>query len=264
MATNWGDLLAKAMEEDVATAVVPATIDPQLPHVPIVLLIDTSSSMEGAKIAAVNTHLAKFFDDIANGTSDANKTIRQYGDFSVVRYGNGRVDVEVPWTHGSQLSVTKPMTTAGDTPMGAAIIKAGELLLDRFRAYNRDRTVDVMCGAVFNLTDGAPTDMAPDGIGYDGKFNQALQDKWTEARSAIEVFEFAGSSGHSYVQFFQVGAPGYDAKTLEALSARQNRVFEIGKDMSEFFDFVKLSLTGLGQYPTIADAIQARIKGAKS
>jgi uncharacterized protein YegL len=256
MAKTLRELLDEALAEPVPELVVGPTINQHLQHVPIILLIDSSSSMEG-KIEAVNAKLAQFFEEIESGATAAARTIRDQGDFAIIRYGS-EVRVEVPWTHGSQLGRVPPFRAVGATPMGSALLMAGQMLLDRFSAYRRD-DAEVACGAVFNLTDGAPTDMHPAGTGPDNQYNPQIQKMWVEAKEVIALFEEAGSRGKSYVQFFHLGVAGFDADMMQQLSAKPDRVYSIDADISAFFDFVKASLSGLGDYATIADAIQARI-----
>jgi uncharacterized protein YegL len=257
VAKTLRELLDQAMAEPIPETVVPATVNQHLRHVPVVLLIDSSGSMEGAKINAVNAQLSEFFAEIGSATTGAARTIRDQGDFAVIRYGHD-VRVQVPWTHGSQLQALPAFRAGGGTPMGEALVMAGQLLLERFRAYSRD-DAEVLCGAVFNLTDGAPTDMDPAGIGLNNQYDPELQKMWNEAKEVIAFFEEAGSRGHSYVQFFHLGVPGFDADNMEQLSAKPNRVYSIESNISEFFDFIKLSLNGLGDYQTISDAVQARL-----
>src|ERR1041385_4362173 len=258
MAKTLRELLDEALAEPIPESVVPPTINEHLQHVPVILLIDSSGSMEGAKIEAVNARLTEFFEEIASGAGSAARTIREQGDFAVIRYGSD-VKAVVPWTHGSQLKGIPPFHAVGGTPMGAAILMAGQMLLDRLGAYSRD-DAEVLCWAVFNLTDGAPTDMDPSGIGTDNQFHSEIQKMWREAKEVIAFFEEAGTRGKSYIQFFHLGVPGFDVDKMQLLSAKPDRVYSIDSNISEFFDFVKLSLSGLGDFQTIADAIQARLK----
>lgn len=262
MATSLRELLDRAKAVPVPEVTLSGEIiNDQLAHFPVVLMIDSSGSMEGEKIKAVNSALSKFFTEIASATVGATRTLRDQGDFAVIRYGND-VKTEVAWTHGSKLKPCPPFRAVGSTPMGAALFMAGELLLDQFRAYEREDT-EVLCGAVFNLTDGAATDMDPNGIGTDKKTDPELLRMWNEAKELIRWFEEAGSTGYSYVQFFHLGVPGFNTEKLEALSAKPDRVFTIEADISGFFDFVKASLNGLGDYATVSEAVQARLYGMK-
>lgn len=225
---------------------VKLSVNRNLKHMPVIFLIDTSGSMPEseygiAPIVQVNQFLANFFNEVRAAADDKAKTIRDHVDFCTITYGRS-VDVAMDWTHASEIVSISPFHATGGTPMCEAVITAGDKMLDRFRGYQRDE-VDVFCGAIFNLTDGYPS--------------LSGGTEWQEARATIDLFETAGSRGHPYVQFFTFGVAGYQHSRMEELAGRPDRVYGIGdSDIKKFFDFVRISLSGIGQADTIADYLK--------
>jgi uncharacterized protein YegL len=128
--------------------------NPQHPHCPTVLLLDTSGSMaEAGKIAALNQGLMAFKEDVA-GDELASKRV----DVAVVTFGT---DVRVLHAFSSIEDFAPPSLDAGGmTPMGAAITRAMDLVEERKQQY-QDKGVDYTRPWIFMITDGEPTDMRP-------------------------------------------------------------------------------------------------------
>lgn len=122
--------------------------------------------------------------------------------------------------------------------MYTAIQLAGDMLLERLRSYKRE-DIESLCGLVFNLTDGEPTD----------------EREKIKAQKVINFYEYASSSGEAYVKFYHVGVPGFSRKPLEALSKKTDRVFDMaGTDMSRFFEFIAATLGSLsGDEKAVSD-----------
>ncbi|MEP2981620.1 MAG: VWA domain-containing protein [Lentilitoribacter sp.] len=213
---------------------IPEPVNTEIQHLPVVLLIDVSTSMaypeNDPPIDRVNKYLQQFFADIEAEKTEAYTRIRDSGDFCVITYGS-EAKVELSWTHGSNLTsgIVEDFKPNGATSMYTAIQLAGDMLLERLRGYKRE-DIDALCGLVFNLTDGEPTD-----IGEKEK-----------AKKVINFFEYASSSGEAYVKFYHVGAPGFEPESLESLSNKDNRVFDMGNtDLSRFFEFIAATLGSL-------------------
>ncbi len=97
------------------------------PRCPCLLLLDTSGSMSGAPIAALNAGISAFKDELA---SDALAMKRV--EIAIVTFGPVRVvnDFMTPDTFSPT-----PLMPSGDTPMGAAIEQGLEMLRQRKEAY---------------------------------------------------------------------------------------------------------------------------------
>src|SRR5213592_3069928 len=127
--------------------------NPQQPHVATVLLLDTSGSMSGGKIAALNEGLTLFKQDVSTDDLACKRV-----DLAVVTFGSS---VSVLHDFASIEDFDPPELAAdGATPMGAAILKAGELVEQRKGQYKAQGT-DYYRPWILLITDGEPTDMQP-------------------------------------------------------------------------------------------------------
>jgi uncharacterized protein YegL len=164
------------------------------PRCPCVLLLDTSSSMDGQPIGALNEGLRVFQTDIQ---SDA--LAQRRSEIALVTFGNGGVRVLdyasgdlVPASRGNlpkqSFTIARDfhaptLTADGYTPMGEAIHVALDLIQSRKTEYKRNG-VAYYRPWVFMVTDGLPTD------------------SWSG--SALRVHEEVRLGG---VVFFAVGVP---------------------------------------------------------
>jgi len=123
------------------------------PHVATILLLDTSGSMHGDKIDALNEGLRNFKTSV-----ESDELAKMRVDLAVVTF-NDRVDV----IHNfSSIENFEPSTLSanGSTSMGDAILKAAEMIEERKKQY-KDNGVDYYRPWIFMITDGEPTDMNP-------------------------------------------------------------------------------------------------------
>lgn len=163
-------------------------VDNPEPRCPVVLLLDTSLSMTGAKIDALNDGLNHFHEELASD-SLAMKRI----ELALVTFG----PVTLTQDFVAAADFFPPtLEPSGNTPMGAAVLKAIEILRTRKDAY-REGGVDFYRPWVFLITDGAPTDRVD------------------EARARI----VAGEERKEFM-FFAVGVEEADMAALGALSVR--------------------------------------------
>src|SRR2546428_13636552 len=100
------------------------------PRCPCVLLLDTSGSMDGANIEALNQGLQIFQQDVSQS-----ELARRRVEVAIVTFGNGGVQPLQDF-----ITVDKfypPVLSAGgsDTPMGAAINLALDMLSARKAQY---------------------------------------------------------------------------------------------------------------------------------
>lgn len=121
------------------------------PRAPCLLLLDTSASMAGAPMAALNEGLRAFKSDLMD-----DELARRRVEIAVVAFGNGGV-------HTAQEFVTVEdwvpdvLTAGGSTPMGAAIARGVEMLKERKEMY-KQAGLQYFRPWLFLITDGEPTD----------------------------------------------------------------------------------------------------------
>jgi uncharacterized protein YegL len=159
------------------------------PRCACVLLLDTSSSMSGEPIAALNNGLRAFSDDIRGDV-----LARQRAEIAVVTFGGTVTTVQDFVSAGS---FEPPWLSAGGgTPMGAGILEAIDLVEQRKSEY-KQHGVEYYRPWVFMITDGAPTD------------------EWTLAADRVRAAEAA-----SALAFFAVGVDNADMGTLGQIAVR--------------------------------------------
>ncbi len=120
------------------------------PRCPCLLLLDSSGSMKGEAIEELNGGLRTFRDALIADPLAAKRV-----EAGVITFGE-TVDVVAEFTTIDGFHPQR-LTAGGATPMGAAIVRATELLEDR-KAQYRAAGVAYYRPWIFLLTDGAPTD----------------------------------------------------------------------------------------------------------
>src|SRR3954449_13582160 len=100
----------------------------QEPRCPCILLLDTSGSMQGAAVAALNDGLRAFQQDLAR---DSLASLRV--EVAVVTFDNS-VTVAQDWVTADRFQ-PRTLPARGATHMGAAIHKALDMLGDRKAIY---------------------------------------------------------------------------------------------------------------------------------
>src|SRR5438552_1535410 len=118
------------------------------PRCPCVLLLDTSGSMQGAPIAALNEGLRTFKDDLAQDPLASRRV-----EVAVVTFNNDVTVVEDFTTADNFQAPT--LTASGQTHMGTGINKALDLLQAR-KAQYRANGIAYYRPWVFLITDGEP------------------------------------------------------------------------------------------------------------
>jgi uncharacterized protein YegL len=121
------------------------------PRCPCVLLLDTSGSMAGAPIAALNAGLRAFQDDVRQDELASRRV-----EVAIVTFGHGGVQTVQELVTAGQF-VAPTLSPGGATPMGAAI-EAGLDLLRRRKDEYRANGVAYYRPWLVLITDGEPTD----------------------------------------------------------------------------------------------------------
>ena len=176
--------------------------NPQQPHCATVLLLDTSGSMDGEKISALNEGIRIFKKEIVGDETEEAKgddLAAKRVDLAVITFGHA---VNVIHEFSSVGDFDPPTLVAnGTTPMGGAILKAIEMVEQRKQQY-KAQGIDYYRPWVFMITDGEPTDMQPG------------DSKWTETTKKVHDGEankkfmfFAVAVGEANMDMLKTIAP---------------------------------------------------------
>ncbi|SHK77586.1 Uncharacterized conserved protein YegL, contains vWA domain of TerY type [Anaerocolumna jejuensis DSM 15929] len=137
---------------------------------PIFILADTSGSMEGEKIQAVNKAIQEMIVTLRNVND-----IRGVFKISIITFGEDKVTVQQYPTDVNDLEFEE-LKAVGRTPMGEAISVVTELIEDKEIIKSKDYLPTVVL-----ISDGYPTD-------YLGGTNATIDDylKWEPIKNMQE------------------------------------------------------------------------------
>lgn len=191
--------------------------NPNEPHLPLVLLLDTSTSMDD--LAGVKTKIQLLNEAVAGLKKQMmmDEFAAARVDIAVVEFNSG-ARVVCDWVPLSQFEAPHLQAT-GLTAMGEGGNLAIDMLKERRRFYKEMGTPSYQ-GHVFMITDGAPTDDT------------------TALKQRIEEEESKGQYGK--LKWFSCAVPGADEAFLSGLSKRKVAVEE--NDFSKLFNWVGKSL----------------------
>lgn len=184
------------------------------PRCPCVLLLDISGSMNGRPIDELNAGLTTLKDELA-----ADSLALKRVEVAIVTFGP--VKVEAPFTSAS-VFYPPTLQAQGDTPMGAAINQALNMVEDRKRDY-RSNGISYYRPWVFLVTDGAPTD------------------SWQAAAEVVRE----GEASKKFA-FFAIGVKGANMDILRQLSVREPLSLD-GLKFRELFSWLSSSLRSVSR-----------------
>lgn len=199
------------------------------PHLPVLLLLDTSGSMKGKPIEELVTGFNLLIDRTA-----ADELAMKRVDVAVMTFsGAGGVKLIEDFKPLSKMVEAPPLelNADGNTPMGEAIERAVEVLRDRCRVYD-EAGVPHYRGWLFMLTDGEPTDDI------------------TRAKELIRQREDAGR-----LKFFSVAVNRANTEILASLGPRviqcteEDRFKEVFNWLSE--SMTTVSASSVGENPSL-------------
>lgn len=159
------------------------------PRCPCVLVLDVSGSMSGQPINELNAGLVSFKDELVADTL-ASKRV----EVAIVGFGPVQVVNDFQTAANFQPPV---LSATGDTPMGAAIVQAIDLVKQRKEVY-RANGIAFYRPWIFLITDGAPTD------------------QWSDAAARVRE----GEASKSFA-FFAVGVEGARMDILSQIATRE-------------------------------------------
>ena len=156
---------------------------------PCLLLLDTSGSMAGARIAELNAGLIAFKEELMSDSLAAKRV-----EVGIVTFGP--VQIVTDFVTADRF-VPPTLSTTGDTPMGAAIAQGVDLVRSR-KDVSKANGVSYFRPWIFLITDGAPTD------------------QWQHAAALVRE----GEASKAF-QFFGVGVEGADFGKLAQICVRE-------------------------------------------
>jgi uncharacterized protein YegL len=201
------------------------------PRCAVVLLLDTSGSMQGAPIDELNAglhDLARTLKDDTLASLRVELAVVAFGGRARaldVRGEGGEVPLNATDAFVGALDFVPPTLAAqGETPMGEAVRQGLTLVRQRKELY-RQHGLDYFRPWVFLITDGNPTDFG-----------------WEAA--ADEVQEEERRKG---VSFYVVGVEGADLAKLARFSSQRQPVRLKGLAFHELFQWLSKSLQSVAQ-----------------
>jgi uncharacterized protein YegL len=184
------------------------------PRCPCVLLLDTSYSMSGEKIAELNRGLERFAEELRSDAMTAKRV-----EVAIVSFG----PVQTIQCFVTADEFRAPKLDAGvDTPMGAAIEMAIGLVEERKATYKASG-IGYYRPWIFLISDGAPTDDVSPAIA-------AIRD---------------GEDSKSFA-FYAVGVREADMNCLARISVRQPLKLR-GLSFRELFVWLSNSLSSVSR-----------------
>ena len=187
------------------------------PRCPCVLLLDTSGSMQGDRIEALNQGLLSFKDELVKNTLAARRV-----EVAIVTF-DSHVNVVQDFVTVDQF--TPPIPTAqGLTTMGAGINKSLEIIQERKSQY-RANGIAYYRPWVFMITDGEPQ----------GEIDEVIEQATQRLR---------GDESNKKVAFFTVGVENANMDRLHQIAVRTPLKLK-GLNFVEMFVWLSASMSAV-------------------
>jgi uncharacterized protein YegL len=182
------------------------------PRCACLLVLDVSGSMGGSPIAELNAGLKVFQDELR-----ADELAMQRVEVGILTFGP--VQIEMPF-HSAENFTAPTLAAQGNTPMGAAVLQAIDMIRQRKEDY-KTNGLPYFKPWIFLITDGAP----------DGN------DPWQAAGEAVRQGEAAKA-----FSFFAIGVQGANMETLSKVSAARPPMSLQGLKFRELFGWLSTSM----------------------
>ncbi len=187
------------------------------PRCPCVLLLDTSGSMQGAPIDALNQGLLSFKDELTQNPLASRRV-----EVSIVTF-DSNINVVQDFVTADQF--TPPILTAqGLTTMGSGIHKSLDLIQER-KAQYRSNGVAYYRPWIFMITDGEPQ----------GELDEVIE----QASQRLQSDE-----SNKRVAFFSVGVENANMTRLSQLTVRTPLKLN-GLNFVEMFVWLSASMSAV-------------------
>lgn len=193
---------------------------PQVKKLPVILLLDVSSSMSGAKIDSLYNATVEMIDTFA-----AAQAKEQVIDVAIITFGE-EVELHTRYTPVKDLQSKglNKFIASGWTPLGTALRMAKDMIEDKQETPSR-----IYRPAVVLVSDGEPNDSW-----------EAPMDRFINEGRSSKCQRFAVAIGS-----------GADRSVLERFTQNPETVFyaEDAKDISEQFKTVSMSISTVSKTP---------------
>ena len=179
---------------------------------PVVLLLDVSSSMGGESIKKLNIAVKEMISDFASAEKNEVEIL-----VSIITFG-AKVLLHTPYTSAKDIE-WQDLTVSGSTPMGTAFSMAKAMIEDKETTPSRAYRPTIVL-----VSDGEPTD------------------SWEQPLRALVN---DGRSNKCDRMAMAIGGAASNSVLNEFISGTENKVFTAAdaSQIQEFFKFVTMSVT---------------------
>ena len=179
---------------------------------PVVLLLDVSSSMGGESIKKLNIAVKEMISDFASAEKNEVEIL-----VSIITFG-AKVLLHTPYTSAKDIE-WQDLTVSGSTPMGTAFSMAKAMIEDKETTPSRAYRPTIVL-----VSDGEPTD------------------SWQQPLRALVN---DGRSNKCDRMAMAIGGAASNTVLNEFISGTENKVFtaQDASQIQEFFKFVTMSVT---------------------